>query len=274
MIISKKKLLREVYVWELPVRIFHWTNAVCIVVLCITGYIIGNPPAIQHATAPEFNYWFGWVRFAHFVAAFVFMLNFLVRFYWAFVGNSFARWRNYLPLTRRQWRGIFDTIRVDILLLSPKPLYDIGHNSLAAFTYFGLFVLFIIQSLTGMAMFFVSTDSVLEPMFTGLLLDSGGFFIVRDIHHIAMWGFILFSIVHIYLVFYHDYIERNGIASSIIGGWKFIPEELAEEYELEQQEQQWLRVEEKVKSKKKKAYVKAERKKNGRRTEKKQRQTL
>ena len=146
--ISRKKSLREVYVWELPVRIFHWVNATAIVALCVTGYIIGNPPAIQHATPPEANYWFGWVRFIHFAAAFVFILNFIVRLYWAFAGNSFARWNNYLPLTRKQWRSIFDTTKIDVLLLSPKPVYDIGHNSLAAFTYFGVFVLFIIQTIT------------------------------------------------------------------------------------------------------------------------------
>ena len=234
--ISRKKRLREVYVWELPVRIFHWVNAVAIVVLCITGYIIGNPPAIQHGTAPEFNYWFGWVRFIHFVAAFVFVINFLVRIYWAFAGNSFARWPNYIPLKKEQWRGIIETTKVDVLLLSPKPVYDIGHNSLAAFTYFGVFILFIIQSLTGFAMFCVSTNNVMEPCFTWLLFSMGGFYVVRDIHHIAMWAFILFSVVHVYLVFYHDYIERNGIASSIIGGWKFIREDLAEEYETEQKQ--------------------------------------
>ena len=207
--ISRKKSLREVYVWELPVRIFHWVNATAIVALCVTGYIIGNPPAIQHATPPEANYWFGWVRFIHFAAAFVFILNFIVRLYWAFAGNS-------------------------------KPVYDIGHNSLAAFTYFGVFVLFIIQTVTGLAMFCVSTNNVMEPFFTWVLLKCGGFFVVRQIHHIAMWAFILFTIAHIYLVFYHDYIERNGIASSIIGGWKFVREDLAEEYETEQKQQQQL----------------------------------
>ena len=238
--ISRKNSLREVYVWELPVRIFHWVNATAIVALCVTGYIIGNPPAIHHATPPEANYWFGWVRFIHFAAAFVFILNFIVRLYWAFAGNSFARWNNYLPLTRKQWRSIFDTTKVDVLLLSPKPVYDIGHNSLAAFTYFGVFVLFIIQTVTGLAMFCVSTNNVMEPFFTWVLLKCGGFFVVRQIHHIAMWAFILFTIAHIYLVFYHDYIERNGIASSIIGGWKFVREDLAEEYETEQKQHQQL----------------------------------
>jgi Ni/Fe-hydrogenase 1 B-type cytochrome subunit len=37
-----------------------------------------------------------------------------------------------------------------------------------------------------------------------------------------MWFFIVFVIVHVYLVFYHDYIEGRGTTSSIIGGWKFV----------------------------------------------------
>ena len=32
------------------------------------------------------------MRFIHFVAAFVFFFNFLVRIYWGFVGNRYARW--------------------------------------------------------------------------------------------------------------------------------------------------------------------------------------
>ena len=83
-------------------------------------------------------------------------------------------------------------------------------------------------------MFYVASDSILAPFFGKLLIIMGGFYPVRDIHHILMWAFILFAIVHIYLVFYHDYIERNGIASSIIGGWKFIDERLVKEYEDEQ----------------------------------------
>ena len=47
----------------------------------------------------------------------------------------------------------------------------------------------------------------------------------RHIHHILMWLFIIFAIIHIYLVFYHDYVERRGVTSSIIGGWKFIDKE-------------------------------------------------
>ena len=60
---SRKKCLREVYVWELPVRIYHWLNALCIVILCITGFIIADPPAIMTETEANLSYWFGMVRF-------------------------------------------------------------------------------------------------------------------------------------------------------------------------------------------------------------------
>jgi len=38
--------MREVYVWELPVRVYHWVNMLCVIALCITGFVIGNPPAL------------------------------------------------------------------------------------------------------------------------------------------------------------------------------------------------------------------------------------
>ncbi|MEG1642800.1 MAG: Ni/Fe-hydrogenase, b-type cytochrome subunit [Bacteroidales bacterium] len=254
--ITKKANLQEVYVWQLPVRIFHWVNAFCIIVLCVTGYIIGDPPAIMHGTQPEQNYWFGWIRLAHFIAAFIFMTNFIVRIYWMFAGNTFAQWHNYIPLTKKQWRGITETVNVDVLLLSPKPIYDIGHNSLAAFTYFGIFVIMAIQSLTGLGMFYASSDSIVAPPFEAGLQMSGGFFTIRYIHHILMWTFILFSIAHIYLVFYHDYIERNGIASSIIGGWKFIDTRLVNLYRKEINEHSKLKTKREEDKKAKKQKIK------------------
>ena len=38
--------LFPVYVWEVPVRIWHWVMALCMVVLAITGYLIGTPPRL------------------------------------------------------------------------------------------------------------------------------------------------------------------------------------------------------------------------------------
>jgi len=64
----------------------------------------------------------------------------------------------------------------------------------------------------------------------------GGDIHTRQLHHILMWGFILFSIIHIYLVFYHDYIERRGVTSSMIGGWKYIEEDVIIRHENKTEE--------------------------------------
>ena len=54
---------RRVYVWELPVRVYHWINAVALVLLCVTGYMIGAPVRMFYASEAYQQYWFGWVRF-------------------------------------------------------------------------------------------------------------------------------------------------------------------------------------------------------------------
>ena len=49
----------------------------------------------------------------------------------------------------------------------------------------------------------------------------GGDACVRQWHHIGMWFYIVFVIIHVYLAAFHDYVEGRGTMSSIFGGWKF-----------------------------------------------------
>jgi Ni/Fe-hydrogenase 1 B-type cytochrome subunit len=233
---SRSIPLREVYVWEMPVRIYHWVNMLSILILCITGYIIGNPPAFIRGTEASMNYWFGTVRFVHFVCAFVFFFNFIFRLYWGFAGNEFSRWYNFIPLKRCQWKEILDVIRVDVLQLTNKKIDSIGHNSLASLVYFVTFLFFLLQCMTGFGMYAAMSKSFLPKLFAWVVPLLGGDIHVRQVHHFLMWGFILFAIVHVYLVFYHDYIERRGVTSSMIGGWKFIEEDVIERHDNQQEE--------------------------------------
>ncbi len=219
---------KSVYVWELPVRYFHWINALCILVLCVTGYIIGQPLAIQSGAEASFGYWFGTIRFIHFVAALVFFFNFIIRIYWGLAGNKYAKWYNYVPLRKYQWIELKEVLKIDILHLSAKPLHMIGHNALADMSYFMVFLAFILQSLTGFGMYAAMSNTWFMQLFAWVVPLLGGDLLTRQIHHILMWFFIIFSMIHIYLVFYHDFIERRGVTSSMIGGWKFIEEDSEE----------------------------------------------
>ncbi len=218
--------LRRVFVWELPVRIYHWLNALAIVVLCITGYLIGDPPAFLSQNEASFQYTFGTIRFIHFVAAYVFLFNFVFRIYWGFVGNKYASWKNFIPTNRKFLRELWEVLRIDILLQKNKEHMSVGHNALAGFIYFFTFVAFLIQVITGFGLYAAMSGNWFASLFTWVPLLFGGDFALRNVHHAAMWFFILFTIVHVYLVFYHDYVEGRGEISSMGGGWKFIEDEV------------------------------------------------
>jgi len=212
---------RRVYVWELPVRLFHWLNALCVVVLCATGFLIGHPTALAFSNEAYQQYWFGTVRFVHFSTGFVIFFNFLFRIYWGFVGNQYSRWNTFIPFTKAQWRAMAEVLTVDILQTRVRRAVPIGKNALAGFSYFFVFLAFLFQATTGFALYSSMSRSWLPRMFAWVIPLMGGDAVVRKWHHAVMWVFVLFVLVHLYLVFYHDCVEGRGTASSMFGGWTF-----------------------------------------------------
>ena len=58
---------RPVYVWEAPVRVWHWLMAVAMFAMIITGYLIGRP-LVSNLGDTWITYDFGYVRMVHFAA--------------------------------------------------------------------------------------------------------------------------------------------------------------------------------------------------------------
>lgn len=213
---------KRIYVWELPVRFYHWINALCILILAVTGMLIAHPPALTRATEASFSYWFGVNRFIHFLTAYIFLLNFAVRIYWGFVGNRYAGWKNFFPLRTAQLREVLNVLRVDVLQSRRATVHAVGHNAVAYFTYFGMFLVFLFQVLSGFAMYSKMSNSWFPQLFAWVTPLFGGEFLLHQWHYAATWFFLLFTVVHVYLVFYHDYVEGHGVMSSMVGGWKFV----------------------------------------------------
>jgi Ni/Fe-hydrogenase 1 B-type cytochrome subunit len=220
------KNFKRVLVWELPVRFFHWVNVLSVIVLTVTGFIIANPPAILSNMEATDLYSFGIVRFIHFTAAYIFFFNMILRIYWAFVGNQFAHWKAFWPFSKKMWNNFWHVLKIDILLMNEDvedlSNVSIGHNSVAAFSYLAMFFIALVSVFTGFALYADMSSWWLPDLFSWITPLFGGDFMVRTIHHITMWLFILFSLVHIYLVFYHDWLEGRGEVSSMFGGYKFV----------------------------------------------------
>ncbi|MDP1581312.1 MAG: Ni/Fe-hydrogenase, b-type cytochrome subunit [Candidatus Didemnitutus sp.] len=219
---------KRVYVWEQPVRWFHWINAACVIVLGVTGYLIAHPFALLSADEASFGYWVGTNRFIHFLTAYVFVGNFGFRLYWAFVGNKYARWRNFLPLRRWQLRQARDVLKVDILQSSDKVVHTLGHNSVAYFTYFGTALLTLFMIFSGYALYAPTSEAWFPQLFNWMMPLFGSEQNLRLFHYAGLWFFAVFIVIHVYLCFYHDYVEGHGVLLSIVGGWKFMEKRKAE----------------------------------------------
>ncbi len=226
------KSYKRVYVWQLPVRIFHWANVVAILVLSVTGFIIGDPPALMSQSEAWNTFLFAKVKVIHFIAAYVFFGVMILRFYWAFVGNEYAHWTAFLPFNRdftinkKAIGNIWHVIKYDVLLMKEKKhnLSDIsiGHNYMATSAYVIMFFVGLALVFTGFGLYSDLSSWWLPKLFSWVPDLLGGDFVARQIHRISMWLIILFIIIHIYLVLFHGWLHARGEVSAMISGFKFV----------------------------------------------------
>ena len=210
---------RRAYIWEAPVRFFHWAHVASIGVLAITGFYIGNPFITVPGETAQ-TYLMGWVRAVHFVSAFVFTLGFLVRVYWFFAGNRYASWRDWIPASRDRWAFFWKQFKYYTFLRRERPEYA-GHNPVAGLSYAALGLMVIVQALTGFALYAEPTTGGFWRVAFGWLLALFGNQTLRLVHHALMWLFAAFFVVHLYMAVLADVEERNGALTSIISGVKF-----------------------------------------------------
>ncbi len=235
----KTVTFRRAYIWQLPVRFFHWINGFAITFLIITGFLIANPPAIMSAKEASGQFWMGLNRQVHFISAYAMVAVMFMRVYWAFVGNRFANWRQFVPFDKKGREKMWHVIKYDIFLFNEKEYkftnIPIGHNAVAAASYLVMFILAVVMVFTGFALY-APTSTWFFPKFfawaTSLITTDE--FLIRRIHHIVMWAFILFIAVHFYLVLFHDWLEGSGESSAMVSGYKFFRTERFEDYKEEE----------------------------------------
>lgn len=215
------KRMTSVYVYETPVRLWHWTNALSIVVLCVTGYLIGAPPPTLGQGEAVDSFLFGWIRFAHFAAAWILTIGFVGRALWALVGNHHARQLFYLPLlSARWWREVWFEVRW-YFFMEKRPKKYLGHNPLAQLAMFGfitLGTLFMIA--TGFALYGegLGAGSWADTLFGWIIPLMGSSQDVHTWHRLGMWVFVIFVIVHVYVAIREDIMSRQSIVSTMISG--------------------------------------------------------
>ncbi len=209
---------KRVYVWSVLLRIYHWVFALSIFTLVVTGLYI-DWPWTNSWMEGSYSFVMAWVRYIHFVAGMLFIMAVLTRVYLWFFGNKHEKLWDFLPITPKK---IMQSIKVALYYgyLADSHDHFEGHNPLAGSSYFMTIILAIVQLITGLYLLFP------ESAFFAYL---GHFFgtqqTARFIHFLLTWYFILFAVIHIYIVVWNDARSPEGLISSIFSGYKFFPKE-------------------------------------------------
>lgn len=218
---------KSVYVYEAPVRIWHWVNALAILTLALTGYFIGSPLPSQPGEASA-NFLMGYIRFTHFAAGQVLAIFLILRVYWAVVGNKHARQIFYVPFwSGRFWSEWLHEVKW-YTFIARQPKKYVGHNPLAQFTMFFMVTLpLFFMVITGFALYSEGTgrDSWEFKLFGWVFSIFPNSQDVHTLHHLGMWVILTFVMVHIYVAVREDIMSRQSIISSMISGERLFKDE-------------------------------------------------
>jgi Ni/Fe-hydrogenase 1 B-type cytochrome subunit len=212
--------LEDVYVYEAPVRVWHWVTMLCFIVLGATGYLIGSPlPSIGGEATHHFT--MGWIRMIHFTTGWILAVAFLVRVYWVFAGNEHARAIFVPPVwSVTWWKALFLQIGEYLFLRKDAEVYT-GHNPLAQIAMFAMFVVgVVVLIVTGFGLY-AQQHPWGTPWMNALGWVTslfGGAQAVRTVHHFAFWYVALFALVHMYMVFRQDIMSGATIVSTMVNG--------------------------------------------------------
>jgi len=228
MYIEQKR--RVYYLFSPFLRIFHWIMVVSIIALFVTGLLITKPLAGSGLEPTDTYFSMYWMRNIHFIFAFLFTDSFILRIY-GFIVNKGDR------LFPRVWEGHFyrETVEVALHYMLIRPEHSpFLRNPLARMSYAGLYVLVLIEMLTGYAMYFVKNPSSVGGwLFNWVNTLVGTEMMSHYIHHYVAWFIIIFALGHLYMVVRAEFMEGEGEVSSMFSGLKFLPHKPLDDCEVD-----------------------------------------
>jgi Ni/Fe-hydrogenase 1 B-type cytochrome subunit len=220
--VAMARSIKSVYVYEAPVRVWHWINALAITVLGVTGYFIGSPLPTMPGEASD-HFVMGYIRFAHFAAGYLLAVGLLGRIYWAIVGNHHAREMFWVPIFQRAyWVEVLGMLKW-YAFLTERPGRYVGHNPLARFAMvFSFLLTAVFMVLTGFALYAEGSQagSWQDKLFGWIIPLFGQSQDVHTLHHLGLWVLLSFVIVHVYAAIREDIMGRSSVISTMISGYR------------------------------------------------------
>jgi len=181
----------KLYVWDLPVRIFHWTLA-----LSIVGAYVTNRLGVAYF---KYHVWFGYLI----------LLLVCCRLVWGIVGTRHALFRNFI-------QGPVQTTKYTFAVLKGKSVHYVGHNPLGAWMVIFLLGTLLIQSVTGL----FSNDEIFNvgPLYGYVAKETS--LNLTSIHRQLFYLIIIAVVFHVVAVLAHHFLKKEPLIVAMITGRK------------------------------------------------------
>jgi len=215
--IEQEMEFSALYRWQ------HWVRAITIVILTVTGFYIAIPFITPISDPEPTNFMYALFRSWHEIFGFVLIAVIILKSYLFVFGRKHNMERAAVKdlLKPRVW---IEQIGYYALLTKHPKLSGV-YNPLQFAAYAGFYVMMFVLIITGLVLYVhvyhEGIGAVLyEPMrFFEVMM--GGLANVRIIHHITMWGVILFVVGHIYMAIFNAVFGKEGGMDAIFSGMKW-----------------------------------------------------
>ena len=195
---TKAKVIQPAWV-----RALHWTNAVAMVLMIMSGWQIYNASPLFSFSFPgsiTLGGWLGGALLWHFAAMWLLMVNGLVYLALGFASGRFRK--KLLPITPE---GVISDAKAALTgRLSHDDLSK--YNYVQKLLYAGIIIIGIVIVLSGLAIWKPVQLQYLTAIF-------GGYAVARYVHFICMASIVAFMVVHVALAL----LVPKSLRAMIIG---------------------------------------------------------
>jgi cytochrome b len=200
-------LKTKVRVWDIPVRVFHWSLVLCITGLFITAQLGGN--------------WMEWHKKLGFIV--LGLVSF--RIVWGFAGSYHARFANFV-------RGPQTVIGYFKGLLKNEAPHFLGHNPMGALSVVALLASLLFQAVTGL---FANDDILLEGPYAGAVSKATSDFLTK-LHHLNSDLLLILIGVHLAAIAFYFFKKKENLVKPMLNGEKMANPSVDGHFEAEMAE--------------------------------------
>lgn len=187
--------MKQVRIWDIPTRLFHWVLVILMGVSFYTGLSGGFV---------EMDY--------HMISGYCILALLLFRILWGLFGGYYSRFTTFV-------KGPAHILR-HIVTLRQKGTSYAGHNPLGALSIIAIVLVLLLQTSTGL---FANDDIMLEGPLTHLVSHDTSR-MLSGIHKTNVWAIGLLACLHLCAIAFYQFYKKDRLLGAMITGYKSLEE--------------------------------------------------